>query len=166
MNEHNDIIDRLAFRFWSIHPTDVDAFVAANPMPEYYPGGGRAWFFACEMRKYMKQVHARSRLANQRADELQAKMKVLLNLKDDGTAPVEPGDLTELLFFAFSAGAGNDHPHKMTNEQMQRWRQFVPVPRSTHQRVSAALERSALWRFWNKKALELAEKLGAMRSTR
>jgi hypothetical protein len=41
-------IDALAYRFWSIHPKDIPDPVG---MPERYPGGARAWFYATEMRK-------------------------------------------------------------------------------------------------------------------
>ena len=47
-------IDDLAYRFWSVHPNELDEWVKTAPkMPEWYNGGIRAWFFACEMRKLL-----------------------------------------------------------------------------------------------------------------
>ncbi len=43
-----DLIDELAYRFWSIHPKDIPEPVG---MPEGYKGGARAWFYANEMRR-------------------------------------------------------------------------------------------------------------------
>jgi hypothetical protein len=44
-------IDELAYKFWSVHPTELDEWVkTAPPMPDRYRGGVRAWFFACHMR--------------------------------------------------------------------------------------------------------------------
>lgn len=47
-------IDALAYRFWSVHPREIDAYLVNHPMPKGYKGGGRAWFFACEMRASLK----------------------------------------------------------------------------------------------------------------
>lgn len=45
-------IDDLAYRFWSVHPRELDAMADdLPPMPKGYKGGMRAWFFACEMKK-------------------------------------------------------------------------------------------------------------------
>ncbi|OCP22030.1 hypothetical protein BC361_25870 [Ensifer sp. LC54] len=45
-------IDALAYRFWSVHPKEIDEWEKTAPkMPEDYKGGMRAWFFACEMRE-------------------------------------------------------------------------------------------------------------------
>ncbi|WP_210164801.1 hypothetical protein [Rhizobium leguminosarum] len=45
------VIDELAYRFWSIHPSELDDWVkTAPPMPDGYRGGVRAWFYACQMR--------------------------------------------------------------------------------------------------------------------
>jgi hypothetical protein len=45
-------IDELAYRFWSVHPRDLDEWVKSAPsMPDGYRGGIRAWFFACEIRR-------------------------------------------------------------------------------------------------------------------
>lgn len=40
-----DRIDQLAYRFWSIHPKELDPF--RDSMPEGYKGGVRAWFWKC-----------------------------------------------------------------------------------------------------------------------
>lgn len=53
--------------------------------------------------------------------------------------PVTPTDLEELLKFAFTAGAGLIHPHHWDEETEKRWREFTPCPRSTYQRVEAAV---------------------------
>ena len=46
-----EYIDELAYRFWSVHPKELDEWIkTAPPMPLQYKGGVRAWFFACEMR--------------------------------------------------------------------------------------------------------------------
>lgn len=43
-------IDELAYRFWSVHPRELDAWIeTAPPMPDGYKGGVRAWFFACHI---------------------------------------------------------------------------------------------------------------------
>lgn len=44
-------IDKLAYRFWSIHPSELDEY--EKTMPVGYDGGVRAWFFASEMRKLL-----------------------------------------------------------------------------------------------------------------
>lgn len=44
-------IDELAYRFWSIHPKELDPY--SESMPDGYRGGVRAWFFAVEMRKLL-----------------------------------------------------------------------------------------------------------------
>lgn len=47
-------IDELAYRFWSVHPKELDNWVDNDPhppMPHDYKGGVRAWFFACKMRE-------------------------------------------------------------------------------------------------------------------
>lgn len=41
-------IDALAYRFWSIHPRELPE---PTGMPNGYPGGARAWFYATEMRR-------------------------------------------------------------------------------------------------------------------
>ena len=41
-------IDALAYRFWSIHPRELPE---PTGMPDGYPGGARAWFYATEMRR-------------------------------------------------------------------------------------------------------------------
>lgn len=47
----NEALDALAYRFWSVSPRDLDVWERTAPrMPEGYPGGVRAWFYACEMR--------------------------------------------------------------------------------------------------------------------
>jgi hypothetical protein len=46
----------------------------------------------------------------------------------------------------------------MNTEERLRWKEFVPIPRSTFQRVEAAVEGNVLWRFWRKRAQELAVK--------
>lgn len=47
----NNSIDDLAYRFWSIHPSELDDWVKTAPqMPHGYRGGARAWFYACQMR--------------------------------------------------------------------------------------------------------------------
>lgn len=48
-------IDELAYRFWSVHPRDIDEWLKTAPtMPDGYKGGMRAWFYACEMRKIVE----------------------------------------------------------------------------------------------------------------
>lgn len=45
--------DALAYRFWSVHPRELDEWAkTAPPMPEGYRGGIRAWFFATQMRRF------------------------------------------------------------------------------------------------------------------
>lgn len=47
-----DRIDELAYKFWSVHPREIDEWSKDSPpMPEGYKGGMRAWFFACHMRE-------------------------------------------------------------------------------------------------------------------
>jgi hypothetical protein len=44
-------IDAVAYRFWSIHPSELDEWEKTAPeMPHGYRGGVRAWFYACQMR--------------------------------------------------------------------------------------------------------------------
>ncbi|AGC36109.1 hypothetical protein B7L88_gp065 [Rhizobium phage RHEph10] len=129
-----DIIDALAYRFWSVHPKDIDEWEKTAPkMPEGYKGGMRAWFYACEIRKLVEF--------------------------DSDVAPAGSGDLAELLKFAFAAGLGK-HPVDMNTKERLRFKDFTPCPRSTFQRVEAAVEGNVLWRFWRKRAGELAAKKG------
>jgi hypothetical protein len=128
----SDKIDDLAYLFWSVHPRYIDEWEKTAPkMPESYKGGMRAWFFACEIRKLVEF--------------------------DSDCATAGAVDLTELLKFAFAAGMGK-HPLDMNTEERLRWKEFVPIPRSTFQRVEAAVEGNVLWRFWRKRAQELAVK--------
>lgn len=49
-------IDALAYRFWAIHPAEIDEWgKIAPPMPEKYKGGMRAWFYACSMRAAFRE---------------------------------------------------------------------------------------------------------------
>ncbi|WP_152850528.1 hypothetical protein [Brucella intermedia] len=43
----------LAYKFWSVHPNEIDEFLVTHPMPENYKGGGRAWFFEHHMRELL-----------------------------------------------------------------------------------------------------------------
>ena len=56
MDQISQKIHDLAYRFWSIHPKDLPEPVG---MPENYPGGKRAWFYAQEMYKLMAQKHTK-----------------------------------------------------------------------------------------------------------
>ena len=47
--------DKLAYRFWSIHPKDIPEPVG---MPDGYKGGARAWFYATEMRAALSEQNA------------------------------------------------------------------------------------------------------------
>ncbi|QJD54364.1 hypothetical protein [Aminobacter phage Erebus] len=49
-------IDALAYRFWSVHPKELDPWVES--MPSGYKGGVRAWYFACEMRRLLASTSA------------------------------------------------------------------------------------------------------------
>lgn len=46
-------IDEMAYLFWSIHPRDIPDPIG---MPERYPGGARAWFYATEIRKVVQTL--------------------------------------------------------------------------------------------------------------
>lgn len=46
-----DLIDVLAYHFWSVHPKDIP--IDPN-MPENYPGGKRAWYYSEGIRDYIK----------------------------------------------------------------------------------------------------------------
>ncbi len=61
-----DGVDELAYRFWSIHPKELDPWRAS--MPEEYKGGVWAWFFACEMR---------AQVATARSEALEEAAKVV-----------------------------------------------------------------------------------------
>lgn len=52
--------------------------------------------------------------------------------------PATVQDLHELIRFAFFAGLGK-HPNQATKEDMEKWRDFTPCPRSTFQRVEHAV---------------------------
>jgi hypothetical protein len=52
--------------------------------------------------------------------------------------PVHPGDLKELLLFAFAAALGK-HPGEMAEDDKRKWKEFTPTPRSVFQRVDHAL---------------------------
>lgn len=52
--------------------------------------------------------------------------------------PATVDDLKELLKFAFAAGLGK-HPNELTPDELKRWREFEPVPRSIFQRVEHAV---------------------------
>lgn len=63
-----DRVDQLAYDFWAVHPKMIDQYITGNPMPEDYPGGGRAWFFACEMRKLSASVDTALKTAHAELD--------------------------------------------------------------------------------------------------
>lgn len=114
--------------------------------------------------KAKNEIRIYERCSKDTCEKLVAEIERLTGLKDDGTVPPEPGDLEELLLFAFAAGGGYDHPLNMTDADRQRFKDTRRVPVSTHQRVTASLARESLWRFWNHKALELAHMLSEARS--
>ncbi|TDW20512.1 hypothetical protein EV128_125142 [Rhizobium azibense] len=133
-------IDELAYRLWSVHPNEIDEWEKTAPkMPDGYEGGMRVWFYACEIRKLVEF--------------------------DSDCAAVQSDDLEELLRFAFAAGLGK-HPVDLNTAERLRLKKFTPCPRSTYQRVEAAVEGNVLWRFWMKKARELAEKNGELRKAK
>ena len=49
-------IDDLAYRMWSIHPKELDGMTDLEKrMPDDYPGGLRAFFYATEIAKLIKE---------------------------------------------------------------------------------------------------------------
>lgn len=116
--------------------------------------------------KAKREIRTFERCSRSTCEELVAEIERLLDMGDDGTIAPQPGDLDEVLKFAFSHGAGYDHPLKMSDADKARFKEGRRVPISTHQRINAALERSSLWRFWRDKAVEVAEKLGNQRKLR
>jgi hypothetical protein len=74
--------------------------------------------------------------------------------------PAYPGDLTELLRFAFSAGGEYRHPLDMTEADKERWKEYAktPVPRSTYQRVEHALAHSVITDEMVERAAKALEK--------
>ncbi|AUZ95402.1 hypothetical protein FDI40_gp643 [Agrobacterium phage Atu_ph07] len=49
-------VDDLAYRMWSIHPSELDKMTDLEKrMPDDYPGGLRAFFFATEMAKLIEK---------------------------------------------------------------------------------------------------------------
>lgn len=82
MTKAPDEFDKLAYRFWSIHPKDIPD---ATGMPDNYPGGKRAWFYANQMRD-----HALALVAA----ENEACAKACEDASYDGTHPAD--DMAEL----------------------------------------------------------------------
>lgn len=70
------LVTELAYKFWSVHPNEIDEFLVTHPMPENYKGGGRAWFF---------EHHMRELLAAERAEHDNT-IATLMNLITDNAA--------------------------------------------------------------------------------
>lgn len=50
----NKYLEELAYKFWSIHPKELEPY--REFMPEDFKGGVRAWFFFLEMKKLQKNI--------------------------------------------------------------------------------------------------------------
>jgi hypothetical protein len=77
-------------------------------------------------------------LEDREAMELRDFLNKLYPKRPD-VAPVTPTDLNDLLKSAFAAGAGVNFARFLEGDDLARWEEFVPAPRSTYQRVEAAL---------------------------
>ncbi|APY14280.1 hypothetical protein BKD02_08390 [Brucella sp. 09RB8910] len=62
------LVTELAYKFWSVHPKEIDQFLVTHPIPENYKGGGRAWFFEHHMRELLAAERAEKEIAERNRD--------------------------------------------------------------------------------------------------